>query len=259
MSLSFFKSILPQIKTHTNEVACHLMGDPFTLSNLSSYLELLHHYKLKAHLTTSGYYMHLQTHETLFHPAVKQLNISLNAYNKNTTDIPLESYLEPIVKLAKKKVTKKIESFINFRVWNLNDTMSDKVFNQIVLKKLGDAFGIALDVEEIYIKRPKQIRLAPKVLLHFDDYFEWPSLDNENYGEEGYCLGLKSHIGILSDGRVVPCCLDGKGIIDLGNLHQQTLHEILQGERASHLREGFQRQKAVEELCQKCSYKERFL
>jgi len=56
----------------------------------------------------------------------------------------------------------------------------------------------------------------------------------------------------------VPCCLDCDGIIELGDLHKSTLEEIVTSERASSMLSGFREGKAVEELCQKCSYKDRF-
>jgi sulfatase maturation enzyme AslB (radical SAM superfamily) len=44
----------------------------------------------------------------------------------------------------------------------------------------------------------------------------------------------------------------------LGNLHEASLDTVLKGERATPIIHGFKKGKAVEELCQKCSYKERF-
>jgi radical SAM protein with 4Fe4S-binding SPASM domain len=93
--------------------------------------------------------------------------------------------------------------------------------------------------------------------MHFDNYFEWPSLNNKNY-VDGTCQGLQSHIAILASGKVVPCCLDCDGIIELGDLHKESLESILSSERTVNMIEGFKENKAVEELCQKCSYKERF-
>lgn len=95
------------------------------------------------------------------------------------------------------------------------------------------------------------------MLLHFDSYFEWPSL-NSTHESDGTCYGLKSHIGILANGTVVPCCLDGEGVIDLGNLNETTLESILTSKRAKDMIEGFREFKAVEELCKKCSYKDKF-
>ena len=127
----------------------------------------------------------------------------------------------------------------------------------MLFKRLEDAFKIRLDTKELYAARPKSIRLGSKVLLHFDSYFQWPSLDSD-HDTQGSCYGLKSHIGILADGSVVPCCLDGEGVINLGNLHERSLKDILASERATAMIEGFKEGKAVEELCKKCSYKDRF-
>ncbi|WP_312712672.1 SPASM domain-containing protein, partial [Proteiniclasticum ruminis] len=70
--------------------------------------------------------------------------------------------------------------------------------------------------------------------------------------------GLKDQVGILTDGTVVPCCLDGEGIINLGNISEQSFFSILSSERAVNLAEGFSRRIAVEELCRKCGYRKRF-
>jgi len=109
----------------------------------------------------------------------------------------------------------------------------------------------------MYKSKTKSLRLAPKTLLNFDNYFEWPSL-NSTHETHSTCHGLKSHIGILADGSVVPCCLDGEGVINLGNLHEEKLQNILDSQRAKAMIEGFAHAEAVEELCQKCSYKDRF-
>ena len=69
---------------------------------------------------------------------------------------------------------------------------------------------------------------------------------------------LKQHFGILADGVVVPCCLDGEGDIPLGNVFTGELSEILSAPRARAIVEGFRRRAAVEPLCQTCSYKNRF-
>jgi len=257
MDLPFFESLIGQLKPYTKEIACHVLGDPLTQSNLHGYLEIIQKYGLKAMLTTSGYFLKKHRYETLFHPSVKQINISLNSFNKNDTSLTLEQYLSPVIALCKEKLLQKKELFINLRVWNLDEMMSERAFNDDLFAKLSKAFSVTLDLDEIYRERPRSIRLDNKVLLHFDNYFEWPSLNNQNYGH-GTCQGLQSHIAILASGKVVPCCLDCDGIIELGDLHEESLSHILEKERTVAMIEGFKEGKAVEELCQKCSYKERF-
>jgi len=253
MSLPFFEEIVQQAESYTKEIACHVVGDPLTLSNLSSYLDIIHKYKMKAMLTTSGYFMKKHTFETLFHPAVKQINVSLNAFNKNDTRVSFEKYIEPILKLCHEKVAQKKELFINLRMWNLDEAMSEDSFNKEVFFNLEEHFGVKLE----YKGAKENIRLDNKVLLHFDNYFEWPSLKNREYGH-GTCQGLSSHIGILANGDVVPCCLDSEAVMKLGNLRNNTLDNILHVKRARAIQDGFKDGFCSEEMCLKCSYKSRF-
>ena len=257
MTTEFFESIIVQAKAYTREVACHVVGDPMTLANLDEYLDILDFHGMKALLTSSGYFLKKQPCQTLFHPAVKQINISLNSYNKNETSLTLEQYLDPVLKLCHEKIKQKNELFINLRIWNLDEALSEKSYNQKLFAVLSEYFDCRLDIDEIMKEKPKSIRLDRKILLHFDNYFEWPALNNPLYGD-GTCQGLDSHIAILASGKVVPCCLDCDGVIELGNLHCQTLSEIMKSERSQAIIEGFRESRAVEELCQHCSYKERF-
>ena len=257
MSLEFFESTIKQLKPYTKEIACHVMGDPLTLSNLSDYLDIIHKHKLKALLTTSGYFLKKHSYSTLFHPCVKQINVSLNSFNKNETSLTLQQYMKPILELCTEKVKREKNIFINLRLWNLDEIMSEKEFNSTLFSMLSKEFDTPLEINKIYEERAKSIRLTNKVLLHFDNYFEWPSLKNKNYGH-GTCQGLQSHIAILASGKVVPCCLDGDGIIELGDLHKEELKTILLNNRTTNMLNGFKEGQAVEELCQKCSYKDRF-
>lgn len=257
MPLPFFEKVLSQLQGYTKELAFHVMGDPLTLSNLHEYLDISQEKGFKVTLTTSGYYLKKSSFETLFHPAVRQINISLNAYNKNSLNLTFDDYMDSVLDLCTEKLSNHPKPFINLRLWNFDEECSEADFNTMLFKRLQDAFEIQLDTEQLYKDRSKSLRLASKVLLHFDSYFEWPSL-NSSHDTQGTCYGLKSHIGILADGTVVPCCLDGDGVINLGNLHESSLKDVLDSKRAVDMREGFEKGQAVEELCKKCSYKDRF-
>jgi len=257
MDLEFFELVIKEAKGFTREIACHVVGDPLTLPNLEAYLDIIHQYNMKTMLTTSGYFMKKHDFETLFHPAVKQINVSLNAFNKNDTSISFEQYMQPILSLCHEKVKQKKELFINLRIWNLDEIMSEEKFNQELFNILEKEFDVTLDLKSLDPKEKKSIRLENKVLLHFDNYFEWPSLDNQNYGH-GTCQGLDSHIGILANGDVIPCCLDNDAVMKLGNIKECSLSEIVYGNRATDMRKGFKEAKCSEEMCMKCSYKGRF-
>ena len=102
------------------------------------------------------------------------------------------------------------------------------------------------------------IRIGQRIFLEYGDKFDWPDLGAADGGETVFCYGLRDQIGVLSDGTVVPCCLDHEGDIALGNLFEDSMEEILETPRAKAIYEGFRNKKAVEELCRKCGYARRF-
>src|SRR5690606_29208986 len=97
-----------------------------------------------------------------------------------------------------------------------------------------------------------------RIYVHFDSRFEWPSPAAPVYGDQGRCHGLTSHIGIHADGTVVPCCLDKEAVLALGNIFTADLPTVLNGERATRMRDGFQNGRLVEDLCQRCEFVTRF-
>ena len=88
--------------------------------------------------------------------------------------------------------------------------------------------------------------------------FEWPNDKREAAKGETFCYGLRDQVGILVDGTVVPCCLDGEGQIALGNLFNQPFEEIITSERSKRIYDGFSNRQAVEKLCQSCTYAKRY-
>ena len=75
---------------------------------------------------------------------------------------------------------------------------------------------------------------------------------------KGFCHALRTHAAILVDGTVVPCCLDGEGVINLGNVQEEKFTDIINSERATAIVDGFSRREAVEELCRKCGFRQKF-
>ena len=253
MGLEFFNTILTQIKPYTKDIAFHVFGDPLTLSNLEQYLNIAQKHNLRVHITTTGYYLNRFDPILFLHPAIKQINFSLNSYNKNEMNITLQEYLNPIFDLCDLKLKNRIHNFINFRLWNIDQQNSEENFNSKVLDLLSKKFQI--DLSNISYDKP--IRLENQILIDFDNYFKWPSLEDTDK-TDGYCHGLISQVAILANGTVVPCCLDSFGVIDLGNLHNRSFDQILNSQKAIDIVEGFKNNIAVEELCKKCTFKDRF-
>ena len=253
MTLDFFESIILQLKPYTKDIAFHVFGDPLVLSNLEKYLDISLKHNFKVHITTTGFYLKNFDLHIFLHKAIKQINFSLNSYNKNEMKCELHEYLQPMFQLCDLKLSKKIHNFINFRLWNLDENNSEDKFNTEVFNLLSQKFNI--DLSHIDFNKPK--RLENQILIDFDKYFKWPTLNDKEH-TNGYCHGLSAQIAILANGTVVPCCLDSFGIIDLGNLHESSIKDILFSQKSLNIVNGFKENIAVEELCQKCTFKNRF-
>jgi radical SAM protein with 4Fe4S-binding SPASM domain len=258
MSLEQFDNLNLQLKPYTNELAYHIVGDPLVLSNLDKYLNISLKHNLKVNITTTANNINKNHYEALLNPIIKQINFSINSYNANSHKKSLDEYLNPILDFVSFAQENNHEYFINFRIWNLDEDKSAKEFNTLVFEKLNKRFNTDIDVEDIYKNRPKNFRIARKIFLNFDEYFNWPSLENEIVSTKGFCYGLDSHFGILTSGEVVPCCLDQNACVNLGNTNDTQLSDILTSTRVKAIQNGFKTGNVVEELCQKCEYRTRF-
>ncbi len=258
MSLDKFDDINSQLTKFTKELAFHVVGDPLVLSNLNDYLNISLKHDLKVNITTTANNISEKNYETLMNKTIKQINFSINSYNANSHKKTLEEYLNPILDFVSYAQKLKHEYFINLRIWNLDDTKSAREFNSKVFELVNKRFDSLINIEDVYKNRPKNIRIARKVFFNFDEYFNWPSLENKFVSDKGFCYGLDSHFGILTSGDVVPCCLDQNACINLGNTNTSSLDDILTSKRVKAIQNGFKKGEVIEELCQKCEYRTRF-
>ena len=111
---------------------------------------------------------------------------------------------------------------------------------------------------DVPVQMNRSIALGDRCFLSFDEVFEWPSLSHPYVSDRGTCRGLRDMIAILSDGSVVPCCLDAYAQECLGNVFEQSFAQILQGERLNEIRDGFLRHRLCSPLCRRCAYRMRF-
>ena len=99
-----------------------------------------------------------------------------------------------------------------------------------------------------------KIRLERHIILHQAKRFTWPSLKTPIVSKKGFCHALKEQVGILSDGTLVPCCLDTNGDINLGNVLESSFENLIKTERFLKLKQGFQSGEKIENLCQRCEF-----
>ena len=129
-------------------------------------------------------------------------------------------------------------------------------WDKIDFKKAQSYFedGFIPKFPEISEKLSDNVKLFPGIYVNKSREFIWPDINNNYYNEIGNCYALKDHIGILSDGTIVPCCLDGEAVINLGNIYTSNLEDIINGKRFQDMLCGFKNNKKCENLCRHCNF-----
>lgn len=258
MTLKQFESILEQVKSYTEYLNFHVMGEPTLHPQLEDFLNLADQEHFQVNLTTNGTLLYGKTADILLSsPALRKISISLHSFEANTTSFSLQDYLSQIICFSQR--ASDTERLITaLRLWNLDgtETKGEHLLNQPILETLKKRFS--LQTIPNTLKEHHDVTLAPRVFLQAAEKFEWPDISLEPKTNHVFCHGLRDHFAILCDGTVVPCCLDHEGDITLGNLFQTPLTEILQSPRAKSIYRGFSARTAVEALCQRCGYAQRF-
>ena len=261
ISTQDFSDRLDQIKPFTDHVYLHVKGEPLLHPKIDQLLDIAAEKEIRVNMTTNGTLLAKNREKLIGKPALRQINFSLHSfYGHHGFDaIGVEDYVRGVVAFAK-EITSQSKVFISFRLWNLERekiTDAEHARNRAILGVLEEAFGFQEPIDHRFV-RGRGFRLAERIFLNQDYEFVWPDLDEDADDGKGFCHALRNQAAILANGTVVPCCLDGEGVIDLGNIQNQSFQEILEGERATRLYDGFSRREVVEELCRKCDYRRRF-
>lgn len=256
-----FADRLEQIKPHTNHIYLHVKGEPLLHPKIDLLLDIAAEKGIKVNMTTNGSLLAKSGHKLMNKPALRQINFSLHSFDgHHGTGAPGKAeYVQSVVDFAK-EIAARSSVIVSFRLWNLardQITNLEHQRNREVLSILESSFDITEPIEE-HINRSSGFKLADRIYLNQDYEFIWPKLDEEADDGRGFCHALRNQAAILANGTVVPCCLDGDGVINLGNVKNQSFGSIIEGDRATRLYDGFSNRQVVEELCRKCDYRRRF-
>ena len=238
----------------------HLMGEPLLHPLLPQFVTMAREKGFKTVLTSNGTLLHraMALLDTLPH----KIQLSLHSHESNARG-ELSEYMDQVMRFSTQAAGK--GTCMVLRLWNQGGMDRE---NEEVMRL------IEKYVPKPWKERPDGFRLCDNLYLEFDRKFEWPggggkaaSDDSDGKQEESdgkletspskskqeyFCKALIKQIGVLSDGSLVPCCLDHDGDVILGNLFHQSLEEILASPRAQALVEGFRHHAATEPLCQSC-------
>ena len=232
MSFDEFKTILDKIEGYTKYIYLHLMGDPLVHPEINEFINYASG-MFYVNITTNGYLID----KIANNKNIRQINISLHSYDPKY-NISLDNYLNNIFNI----IETLDNTYVSLRLWTNNEYQKEII--DIIEKQYN-------------IKVNNDTKINDYLFVNFDKEFIWPDINNNYINENGSCMGLRTHIGILSDGSVVPCCLDHDGEITLGNVFNEDLDTILDKIIVKDIVEGFEKNKKIIKLCQHCNFYDR--
>lgn len=259
LSVGQFAYILKAIKPYTDYIYLHVLGEPLLHPQLEELLALAHAEGMQVQLTTNGTLLKQKAAVLLKNNRLRQINISLHSFEANTGAKTLENYLDEVLDFVK-AVQQTTSTICSLRLWNeTSETFleTENKLNQQVLELIAKRFAITDNIAA-RLREKGSYQIAKGIYINSDKRFRWPDKNTEKIQEKVFCYGLRDHFGILVDGTVIPCCLDGEGTINLGNIYEVPLSEILTSSKAKGIYEGFSNRVATEELCKKCEYATRY-
>ncbi|MEQ1721684.1 MAG: SPASM domain-containing protein, partial [Pseudobdellovibrio sp.] len=233
------------------------MGEPLGHPKFAEIMDICDELNLKIFLTTNGTLLKRHSEKLLKWKALEQINFSVHSYFANPEKMTLNEYMKPLLKFCEEAHQQEAPFYINLRLWNLEQTNHQKHQNLQVFDMINPYFKVNLN-ENIDVKHNKSKKILHKTYIHFDTEFIWPDLKQEIRSSKGTCYGLRKQLAVHANGDVVPCCLDKESVLKLGNLHENSIADIMNSPRAKKIRTGFERGELVEDLCQKCQYADRF-
>jgi radical SAM protein with 4Fe4S-binding SPASM domain len=253
-----FESLLKNIKPYTDHIFLHVLGEPMTHPKILTLLRHAETSNIMVNLTTNGLLLDRLTDSSDVYRPLRQINISLHCMGGETDITAQAGYLLKALHRVK-WINAHTNSIVSLRLWNI--TANEKQvfdFNNMACDMIRSMFGTN-ETGELRLSHKAGIKLADRIYLNWDHRFRWPGDDaGSSVTGRAFCHGLRDQIAILVDGTVVPCCLDVQGAMDLGNIFSDSMAEILENKRTQQILKGFSEGRAVEELCRKCTFRERF-
>ncbi len=243
LSIEEFRIAATELRGHTEYIYFHLMGEPLLHPLLGEFLDIAHSLGFRVIITTNGTLLREKGDILLSSPALHKVSISLHAYEANCLDLSASDYLGAIFDFCRAASERSVISVM--RLWNIGGEDSQ---NGYILSQMREAFPDPWgDVRN-------GSRLSDRVFLEWGERFDWPDGEADVCSSDHSCYGLRDQVGVLSDGTVVPCCLDADGTIALGNIFYERLSEILEKPRALSLKHSFESRCVSEPLCLRCGF-----
>lgn len=289
MPAEFARDIIDQIAANrlTYFLTFHLMGEPFLHRDLCSLTGYAEERGLKVRLLTNGSLLESRRNEGLFENNLSRLEVGFRTPNDTSFAMRLRGG-----QLTLKEYVRRVEEVIDDKLrMNAKTELCIKFFirSHLAAVKLGDEHEhltsrqdnveMARHFQRITLQAARRHNLPtegwedvpiklvdgdypifPGITLGFSRIQDFWVREQRSEGNEKLYRGLvggcsaafRDDFGILASGEVTTCCVDYDGRNVIGNLHEQSLMEILSSASAKRICNSFKWFVPPTPFCREC-------
>ena len=255
MDRQLFESVVKQTQPLANHLNLHIMGEPTIHPEFEEFVDICRYHKMPVFIVTNGTVLNETVQRAMLNPIVHQVSFSIHSFEANFPEADNTTYLNKIFAYTERSMSERPNQYVNFRLWNTEYIDGVLDANRSVVEAVAAHFNAHDKIQRISLRG---VKIHENLYINLASQFDWPSMNMPFRTTSGTCPGLITQLGILSDGTVVPCCLDRNGIIELGNVREQSIEQIINSDRALQIIGGFKNRELHEELCQRCTFISRF-
>jgi MoaA/NifB/PqqE/SkfB family radical SAM enzyme len=289
MDSAFARSIIDQMTENnlTEFLTFHLMGEPFLHKDLCSLTGYAEDRGIKVRLLTNGSLLEKKRDEGLFENNLTRLEVGFRTPNDTSFSLrlrgghlTLEEYIRRVKDLIEDKIRTRAQTELCIKFF---------IRSHMAMIGMGDQYDHLTSVEdnlkvaELFQKHT--LDMARKyntsvqawenvpVRVIDGEYPIFPGVNigfsriqdfwiREQRGEKqektykgfvgGCSAGFRDDFGILASGEVTTCCVDYDGKNVIGDLHQQSLMEVLESAEAKHILKSFKWFIPPTPFCREC-------
>jgi MoaA/NifB/PqqE/SkfB family radical SAM enzyme len=289
MSEDFAQNIMDQIVKDdlTDFLTFHVMGEPYLHKKLAELTKYAEDRGLMVRLLTNGSLLNSGINKALFDAGLSRLEIGFRTPNDNSFNarlrsagLTLDEYIERVKGLLtdairlRPKTEVCLKFFVRshaalFRLSESHEHLTSKqdnlrVVNTFQAHILEVAKECGYSVEKwqkpIKITVNNDYEIFPGITVGFSRIQDfWIREQRGISAQQGFpakicgcSAGFRDDFGILASGEVTTCCVDYDGRNVIGDLHQQTLMEILESSEALRIRKSLRRFSPPTEFCKEC-------
>ena len=240
MKFEMFKKIIDEIKDYPQGLIwTHLFGEPLLHPHLFDFIKYAKDVGIKVGVSTNCMLLNKKMSKKLLDTYLDNIILCLDAYHPNI-------YEKLRVGLDYFKVVKNITDFLKLK----GDRKKPYIQLQFVKNYLNEN---EIKLFKFYWKGTKgidEIRIL--------DSTDWAGQVDKVFDSIGKrkrkpCSVLWHYLAIHSDGNVTICCTDYDGKIKLGNVNNERLIDIWNGEKLRKLRELQLKGNYINGLCDICN------